>query len=161
MTKNLFLTTRDLPKQLGWRFLAPNVEYSLEFLEPVQALTQQVSRHGSYTLVAAEVMEDAPTRNFPLLKGERVILDLPSLSFRRAWMTVATHVREAMDKGINVRVRFVKKNKKTILITDVERVQATDEQRAYVKKTYTRLAEEIDQPRKGYSLRNSRPPKRG
>ena len=133
--ENPFIRCRDVAQHFSWRHLKPDVDYHLNFLLPVRALVQQVSRDGAYVIIAAEVLEDRPTLNFLFLKGERIVVDFPTRTFERAWVSVAVRQRETGATD-NIRLVFVKRNLKNMHITSVERSKASPVQVAFAESIY-------------------------
>lgn len=72
----------------------------------------------------------------PLTKTERVVVDVPILTFRRAWMSVSNSMRKNLDELDNVQLEFSKRNQKTMFITKVRRVKATPDQIEFADEVY-------------------------
>lgn len=129
--------TRNHCQHLSWKHLADKTEYHLELIQPLKGIVQPHSKEGAYWTIAAEVLEDSPANVLSLRKGELIVIDLTVKTFQRAWVAISFMFRKDFHKEHNLRIKFIKKTKQNMFISDVEKLVPSKDHLTFSDSIYS------------------------
>ena len=141
---NPFVTLRDCPQSLSWKHLDQHVTYCFEMLTPFLAPTCWFKDKGTYFRVCCIVLQDAHFQGNPLLKDRYIVLDFPTRTFERAWLSVDWKLRNSLTDSNNVIATLKKDSRQSIQLSKVSLVNASQEQLDLARKEYARMKMESD-----------------
>lgn len=148
--KNPMDATEDQYQHLSWKHLKDKTTYFLELIKPkkgpISYHTNSTDNGGAYWTLAVEVLEESITNMYPLVKGEKIVIDFPVKTFQRSWAALSRILRREFTIEHNLKIKFTKITKKNIFIHTVERMESSPEHSKFADEIY--LHPEIYSPEK-------------
>lgn len=132
---NPFISARDKPQFVSWKFFIDKEIYHLEFILPFKAIIEEF-REGGYMNIAAEVKEDHNLNVSMIQKDNLIVMNIPVKTFERAWMCVNRSFREQFTADDNLRIKFFKSSKQDIRIKEIERLKPCNGQKEFAEDFY-------------------------
>lgn len=138
---NPFIAAKDKVQYLYWKHLDIGTTYHLELIQPLKATVVEIKQKrfedGAYLRSAVEVVEDHKEDILGLNKGRQLIMDFPVKTFERALAAVARNILNGLEDSDNVRIKFKKESKQSILMYELERLAPTEQQKEFAHRVYS------------------------
>lgn len=134
---NPLVAAMNRPQQTSWKHMKEKTTYHLRLIDPMNCLLQESIFNGKYLTIAAEVLKDSPLTVLKMIKGERIVVDLPMRCFMRSWYMTNGLFRQNFKVGDSVDLVFHKGSKKDLSFVRIERVEPTPEQSEFARSIYS------------------------